>query len=112
MGDTSLLLELRDDGRLVGIAESGRAEDGGELGVLGEDLAEVGQGAGRGVDAGGLDGGRVLNHSCRLDGDALGDADAPTTWAKLRCMHAMPSGRPHGQHARLYRKAQLAHGMA
>lgn len=55
-----LLGELGDDGGLVLGGQGGRGEDGGQLGVLGEDGVEGGQGLGRGVQGRGLGGGGVL----------------------------------------------------
>lgn len=54
------LLELGDDGSLVGIGESRGAQDGGELGILLDEVCEVGQGLGGRVERRGLHGGSVL----------------------------------------------------
>lgn len=58
--DARDLEELGDDGALVGGRELRGAEEGGELGVLFEDGADRGEGAGRGLEGRRLDGGRVL----------------------------------------------------
>lgn len=58
--DARDLEELADDGALVGGRELRGAEEGGELGVLFEDGADRGEGAGRGLERRRLDGGRVL----------------------------------------------------
>lgn len=58
--DAGALLELGNDGRLVGSAQHRRAQDGCQLGVLGNEVAELGQGGSGRVQRRGLDGGRVL----------------------------------------------------
>jgi hypothetical protein len=57
---TGNLGELRDDGLLVGIGQGGGAEDGGQLLVGLEGLAEVGDATGGLVEGSGLGGGSVL----------------------------------------------------
>jgi hypothetical protein len=56
-----LLLELLDDGLLVGHGEGRGGQDSAELGVLLDESAEPVQGIGSCVDARGLNGGSVLN---------------------------------------------------
>lgn len=58
---TGLLDELLDDDGLVLNGQGRGGEDGGELGVVLEESAELGEGAGGGIEGRGLDGGRVLN---------------------------------------------------
>lgn len=54
------LLELGDDGGLVGGGQGRGVEDGGQLGVLGDQAAQLVQGGGGRVERGGLDGRGVL----------------------------------------------------
>ena len=56
-----LLCELINDSLLVGLGEGRGVQDGGELGVLLEESAELVEGIGSSIDAGRLDGGSVLN---------------------------------------------------
>ena len=55
-----VLLELGDDGALVGGREGRGLEDGDQLGVLLDQAGEGGDALGGGLEGGGLDGGRVL----------------------------------------------------
>lgn len=57
---SSDLLELRDDGLLVGNSEGRGGDDAGELGVGLEGSTEVVQGLGGGIEGGSLGGGSVL----------------------------------------------------
>lgn len=57
---SSDLLELRDDGLLVGGSEGRGGDDAGELGVGLEGSTEVVQGLGGGIEGGSLGGGSVL----------------------------------------------------
>lgn len=54
------LLELGDDGGLVGGAQGRGVEDGGQLRILGDQVAQLAQGGSGRVDRGGLDGRSVL----------------------------------------------------
>lgn len=58
--DAGGLDELGDNGALVGGAQGGGTEDGRQLGVLLDEVAEGGDGLGRRLEGGGLDGGSVL----------------------------------------------------
>jgi hypothetical protein len=55
-----VLLQLGDDGALVGGGQGRGLEDGDELGVLLDQAAEGGEALGGGLERGRLDGGRVL----------------------------------------------------
>ena len=55
-----VLLQLGDDGALVGDGQSRGLEDGDQLGVLLHQVAEGGEALGGGLEGRGLDGGRVL----------------------------------------------------
>lgn len=57
---TSDLLELGDDLLLVGVGEGRGTEDGDQLGVGLQGLAELGDGLGGRIEGGGLGGGGVL----------------------------------------------------
>lgn len=59
-GRTHLLLELGNDGGLVGIGESRGAQDGGELSILLDEASEGREGLGGGLERRGLHGGSVL----------------------------------------------------
>ena len=59
-GAADALLELGDDGALVTLVQGRRRQDGGELGVLGVQVGEGGQGLCCRVEGRVLDGGRVL----------------------------------------------------
>lgn len=61
---TEGLLQLGNNGALVGIGQSRSAQDGGELGVLGNDIVQGAERLGGRVERGGLGGGSVLNSSC------------------------------------------------
>lgn len=61
-GGAGLLLELGNNGRLVLGAQGGGGQDGGQLGVLGDEGVELGEGLGCGVERGRLDGGGVLRN--------------------------------------------------
>ena len=54
------LLELGDDGALVGGGQRRRGQDGRQLGVLLQQAVEAGEGLGGGLEGGGLDGRGVL----------------------------------------------------
>lgn len=62
VGNTDALLELGNDGALVGGGEGGGLEDAGELRVLSKEVAEAADGLGGRLEGAGLDGGRVLYH--------------------------------------------------
>lgn len=59
---TGALLELGNDGALVGGGEGGSLEDAGELSILSEEVAEAGDALGGRLEGVGLDGGSVLYH--------------------------------------------------
>ena len=61
LGRAGLLLQLGDDGRLVGGRQAGRRQDGAQLGVLCEEAAEAVEGLGCRLDGRGLCGGGVLS---------------------------------------------------
>jgi hypothetical protein len=63
-----VLDQFADDGRLVLRAQHRGGQDLGQLGVLDDDGVEGGDGLGGGVEAGGLDGGGVLQ---QREGSAL-----------------------------------------
>lgn len=58
------LLQLLNNGALIGIRQGRCAQDSGELGVLGNDVVQGVEGLGGRIERGGLDGGSVLNGSC------------------------------------------------
>jgi hypothetical protein len=62
------LLQLGNDGALVGGGQGRGLEDGDELGVLLEEAAEGGEALGGGLEGRGLDGGRVLFSEPRQNG--------------------------------------------
>ena len=61
VGGARLLLELGDDGRLVGGSQGRGAEDAGQLGVLADEVVECIQGLGGGLQGRRLGGRRVLD---------------------------------------------------
>lgn len=58
---TSLLGELLNNSRLVSVGQGRGRQNGRQLRIALDELAELGEGAGSGIEARGLDGGRVLN---------------------------------------------------
>lgn len=58
--DARGLGELGDDGALVGWGQAGGVEDLGELRILLDEVTEAGDGLGRGLEGGSLDGGGIL----------------------------------------------------
>lgn len=61
VGGAYLLLELGDDGRLVGVGQGRGAEDADQPGVLGDEGVEGVQGLSGGLQGRRLNGGRVLD---------------------------------------------------
>ncbi len=62
---TGVLLQLGDDGALVGGRQGRGLEDGDQLRILLQQAAEGGEAPGGGLEGGGLDGGRVLYNATR-----------------------------------------------
>ena len=62
---TGVLLQLNDDGALVGGGQGRGLEDGDQLRILLQQVAEGGETLGGGLEGGGLDGSRVLYNATR-----------------------------------------------